>query len=104
MVAQSACGGTVGVAPAAEAVSNGWSVCPPACVDAETYMVVRRQAFTAAELATFVRTGVQMSFLPETEKAALRARIDVALADVAHRAGVDLARDGQDHVGPSTRR
>jgi hypothetical protein len=65
---------------------------------------VRRQTFTAAELATFVRTGVQVSFLPETEKAAWRARIDMALADAAHRVGVDLARDGPDHVGPSTRR
>jgi len=70
----------------------------------EFLTLAQAQAFTAAELATFVRTGVEVSFLPETEKTALRARIDVELADAAHRAGVDLARDGPDHVGPSTRR
>jgi aminodeoxyfutalosine deaminase len=52
--------------------------------------LARHQAFTAAELATLVRTGVEVSFLPEAEKAALRTRIDAELVDAAREAGVDL--------------
>jgi hypothetical protein len=38
-------------------------------------------------------TGVEVSFLPEAEKAALRARIDAELADAARQAGIGLGRD-----------
>ena len=34
--------------------------------------------------------GVEVSFLPEGEKVALRARIEAELADAARDAGVDL--------------
>jgi aminodeoxyfutalosine deaminase len=56
----------------------------------ELRALARAQAFTAAELAALIRTGVEVSFLPEAEKAMLRACIDAELADAARRAGVDL--------------
>jgi hypothetical protein len=37
-----------------------------------------------------VRTGVEASILPETEKAALRTRIDEEFVGAAREAGVDL--------------
>jgi adenosine deaminase len=59
----------------------------------ELLALAQAQAFTAAELATLIRTGVEVSFLPEAEKAALRARIDAELVDAARQAGIGLGRD-----------
>jgi adenosine deaminase len=56
----------------------------------ELLALARAQAFTAAELAALIRTGVEVSFLPAAEKAVLRARIDAELTDAARQAGVDL--------------
>ena len=56
----------------------------------ELRALARAQAFTAAELAALIRTGVEVSFLPEAEKAALRARIEAELTDAARQAGIDL--------------
>jgi adenosine deaminase len=56
----------------------------------EFLALAQAQAFTAAELGALVRTGVEVSFLPETEKATLRARIDTELAAAARAAGVEL--------------
>ena len=56
----------------------------------EFLALAQAQAFTAAELGALVRTGVEVTFLPETEKAALRARIDTELATAARAAGVEL--------------
>ncbi len=57
---------------------------------AELLALARVHRFTPAELAALVRTGVDVSFLPEPEKAALRARIEAELAAAAADAGVAL--------------
>lgn len=56
----------------------------------EFLALARDQAFSAAELATLVRTAVEVSFLPEAQKLALRARIEAELADVARETGIAL--------------
>ncbi len=56
----------------------------------ELLMLAQTQAFTAAELANFVRTGVEVSFLSAAEKTTLRTRIEAELADAAREAGVEL--------------
>jgi aminodeoxyfutalosine deaminase len=56
----------------------------------EFLALARAQSFTAAELAALVRTGVEVSFLPEAEKEALRCRIDTELVAAARAAGVEL--------------
>jgi hypothetical protein len=65
----------------------------------EFLALAREQAFTAAELASLVRMGVEVSFLSEAEKGALRTSMDVELADAAREAGEDLSRDDLGHVG-----
>ncbi len=56
----------------------------------EFLALARVQAFTAAELSALVRTGVEVSFLSEGEKAVLRSRVDAELAAAAHETGVTL--------------
>lgn len=56
----------------------------------ELLALARTQAFTASELAALVRAGVEVSFLPDAEKAALGARIDAELAEAARDAAVTL--------------
>lgn len=59
----------------------------------EFLALARAHAFTAPELASLVRTGVEASFLPDEEKKALRTRIDAELAAATRDADVSLIRD-----------
>lgn len=59
----------------------------------EFLTLARYQAFTAAELAALVRTGVEVSFLSGAEKTALAARIERELSDAASGAGVNLTSE-----------
>jgi adenosine deaminase len=59
----------------------------------EFLALARSQAFTPLELATLVRTGVEVSFLSGREKGALRARIENELAEAAQETGVSLKTD-----------
>jgi aminodeoxyfutalosine deaminase len=56
----------------------------------EYLALAREQAFGAGELAALVRNGVEASFLPAEEKAALRAEVEAGLARAAREAGVDV--------------
>lgn len=56
----------------------------------ELRSLARDQGFTPAELADLTRTGVEVSFLNQVEKAELQARIEGQLMEAAREAGVTI--------------
>lgn len=56
----------------------------------ELLNLARYQGFTPTELANLTRTAVKVSFLPDDEKASLRAEVEADLAEAARESGVTV--------------